>query len=77
MRLELFCPLFPLRLTRAAAALHARYEPYFAVDKTKWRGVRGPGMFDFNFVRWGGDKAELAMEAAVRIYPIILRRVWY
>eukprot|EP00961_Rhodomonas_salina_P169765 2287551-Rhodomonas_salina.1 len=35
----------------------AWYEPYFALDKSKWRGVRGAGMFDDRFEGWGGDKA--------------------
>lgn len=48
------------------------YEPYFALNVSAWRGLRGRRVFDERFKFGVGDKAQLSLEAAALGYAFVV-----
>jgi len=53
------------------------YEPYFVINITRWFGMNGRGLFDERFYYGGGDKAQLALEVAIRGYRFLVHSEIY
>lgn len=45
------------------------YEPYFALNTTRWRGAHGRGLFDDTFEYGLGDKAQVRQSGSAQVSP--------